>query len=480
MTRTVKPLELIEPKHLKFYSCGPTVYSFAHIGNFRTFITGDLIVRTAEALGWQVSYVSNITDVGHLTEDDVADASGEDKMERALKAGDGKKFANVWDLAEYYADAFKADWERLNLRKPLVWPRATQHMREQIVAIEELIDKGNAYQTESAVYFRINSFPEHGNLSGNTNKDNLQVGVRDVVQDPTKESPGDFALWKKDDKHLMQWYSPWGWGFPGWHIECSVMAMQYLGETIDLHAGGEDLIFPHHESEIAQSECLTGKTFANHWLHTRFLLVDGEKMSKSKGNYYTVRDLVEGRNVDPIALRLALMVVPYNKNLNFTLQGLDDATKNINRFRDCREYVERAQGKDDHAPTLAAELDAIFDLALGAMCDDLNTSVAIANALEGVRVINQVRESLGGESARAALAFLNRIHELLGIVPATQSEEEGDSDVVQQITQLIQQRDEAKKARDFSRADEIRAQVEALGFELRDTPEGTTYRRITT
>jgi len=249
----------------------------------------------------------NITDVGHLTEDDVADATGEDKMVKGLRSKEGQKFVNVWDLAEFYADAFKDDWRRMNLKEPLVWPKATQHMREQIVGVQKLIADGHAYETPTGVYFSVESFKDYGKLSGNTDQKKLLREVREVVSDDNKKHPADFALWKKDDKHLMQWFSPWGWGFPGWHIECSVMAMQYLGETLDLHAGGEDLVFPHHECEIAQSESLTGKPFCPHWMHTRFLQVNGEKMSKSKGNWYTVRDLVEEKQVDPLALRYALL-----------------------------------------------------------------------------------------------------------------------------------------------------------------------------
>lgn len=473
MTGTVKPIVPVEPNHLKFYLCGPTVYSYAHIGNFRTFITGDLIVRTATALGWKVSYVSNITDVGHLTQDDVADAEGEDKMEKALLSKEGEAFANVWDLADHYANSFKEDWDRLRLTHPMVWPKATQHMREQIQAVQQLIDTGHAYVTDNAVYFRLSSFEQHGKLSGNVNKDDLRVGVRDVVRDESKEHPGDFALWKKDDKHLMQWYSPWGWGFPGWHIECSVMAMKYLGETLDLHAGGEDLIFPHHESEIAQSECLTGKVFSNHWLHSRFLIVDGEKMSKSKGNFYTVHDLVIDRNVDPVALRLALMAVPYSKSLNFTLQGLADAAKNVERFRECRRLARAAIEKPDRAPELAAQLDATYEATLDALCDDLNTSVAIAKALEGTGLVFRESSALGGASADAALRYLDRIDALLGIAPPLEEASESVGGSMKQVQDLIAQRDQAKAAREFAKADQIRKQVEEMGFELRDTPEGT-------
>ena len=244
LTRRVEPVQTRIPNLLRIYSCGPTVYSYAHIGNFRTFLTTDLILRTARAIGWETRYVSNITDVGHLSEDDVADIGGEDRMAKALATEEGRQFPNVWALADHYTEALLDDWKALNLLEPDVRPRATQHIREQILAIEQLIASGHAYETENAVYFSVPSFPDYGKLSGNRDADSLAEAVRDVVVDSEKRDSRDFALWKKDDKHLMQWFSPWGWGFPGWHLECSVMAAQYLGEEIDIHAGGEDLIFP--------------------------------------------------------------------------------------------------------------------------------------------------------------------------------------------------------------------------------------------
>lgn len=479
-TRKVQPLKLSEEGHLRFYSCGPTVYSYAHIGNFRTFLTADLILRTAESLGWKVSYVSNITDVGHLTADDVADASGEDKMEKALKSKDGEAFKNVWDLAAHYAQAFKEDWDRLNLRRPLVWPKATEHMREQILAIQSLIDDGHAYETENGVYFDVSSFERYGELSGNRDQGNLKVAVRDVVTDETKRHPADFALWKKDDKHLMQWFSPWGWGFPGWHIECSVMAMQYLGETLDLHAGGEDLVFPHHECEIAQSECLSGKTFANHWVHTKFLQVNGEKMSKSLGNWYTARDLVDGQGVDPLALRYALISVPYSKPSNFTNQLLRDAGKIIDRYRECAELVEKTLAKAADGPdVVGAELTALADKALDAMCEDLNTSVALAHAYEGTGVIFRAGGGMSKASAAACQEYLKRIDALLGIVPNVSVVAARPSSGVDaaEIESLIQKRAEAKAGKDFATADAVRAQLLEMGIELRDTPEGASWSR---
>ncbi|HLK13386.1 MAG TPA: cysteine--tRNA ligase, partial [Fimbriimonadaceae bacterium] len=458
----------------------PTVYSFAHIGNFRTFLTGDLIVRTAEAIGWRVTYVSNITDVGHLTEDNVADASGEDKMARALHSSDGQRFNNVWELAEFFEAAFAEDWLALNLREPNVRPKATQHMREQILAAEDLIRGKHAYETPSGVYFAVDSFPEYGKLSGNT-QENLLNAVRDVVVDENKRTQADFALWKKDDKHLMQWFSPFGWGFPGWHLECSVMARAYLGDTIDLHGGGEDLIFPHHECEIAQSESLTGKPFCNHWVHTRFLQVNGEKMAKSTGNYYTVRDLL-AKGVDPLAIRYALMSGVYTKQLNFTDQSLRDASKSIERFRDADRLAAEAvaSAKPGESP-FGDTLDILYDETLDAMLNDLNTSVGLAKALEGARVIQRHSEALSKDGGEAAKRFLDRINALLGIVrhevattlPVVEPAAEVDAAAVERI---IRDRIAAKAEKDFARADALRAEVEAFGVELQDTPTGTTWK----
>ena len=487
LSRQVEEVKTLEPGHLRFYSCGPTVYSFAHIGNFRTFLSGDLVVRTAQALGWKVTYVSNITDVGHLTEDDVADASGEDKMAKGLRSKEGQKFVNVWDLAEFYADAFKDDWRRMNLKEPLVWPKATQHMREQIAGIQKLIADGHAYETPTGVYFSVESFKDYGKLSGNTDQKKLLREVREVVSDDNKRHPADFALWKKDDKHLMQWFSPWGWGFPGWHIECSVMAMQYLGETLDLHAGGEDLVFPHHECEIAQSESLTGKPFCPHWMHTRFLQVDGEKMSKSKGNWFTVRALIGERRVDPLALRYALISVPYGKPLNFTIQTLEDSMKAIERFKECDKLAAEAAAKGkDGDDALGESLARLYNEALTAMCDDLNTSIALSKAYEGTKVILRDAGSLTKAEGASAKKWLDQINDLLGIIRAEYDEfgdlcagkssgmPDGEAD---QIEALIKERDDAKKAKDFGKADEIRKRLDAMNIELRDTPEGTVWKR---
>ncbi|GAB5534783.1 MAG: cysteine--tRNA ligase [Rubricoccaceae bacterium] len=490
---------------LRFYSCGPTVYSYAHIGNFRSFLTADLVVRTAEALGWSVRYVSNVTDVGHLTEDDVADASGEDKLAKALASKEGEAFENVWDLARHYTDALVRDWALLGLREPDVRPRATEHVREQIEAVQALIDNGNAYETDDGVYFHVPSFPDYGKLSGNSDADALAEGAasssRDVVTDSAKRDPRDFALWKKDPGHLMQWHSPFsqgtgGWGFPGWHMECSVMAQKYLGETIDLHGGGEDLRFPHHECEIAQAEALSGKPFSRYWMHTRFLQVEGEKMSKSKGNFLTVRDLTAtpedggredwGAPVDPLALRIVLMSGHYAKPFNFTRKALDDARKNRQRYADAYAAVEDALASStsiENSDAFESALDDAYAEALNAMADDLNTPVALAASLRGTNEIltHHRNGGLSASSAQAASEYLDKVQALLGIVhPDTDSPvpAEATDELAETVERLLQERTEARAAKDWARADAIREEIDAMGIEVMDSPSGSTWRRI--
>jgi len=486
LTHQVEPLTPLEPGHLRFYACGPTVYSYAHIGNFRSFLTADLILRTARAIGWETTYVSNITDVGHLTEDDYADAGGEDRMAKALRSKEGERFANVWDLARYYTQVLLEDWRLLNLHEPDVRPRATEHVMQQIKAVERLLDQGYAYETRNGVYFSVTSFPQYGKLSGNIASDQLAEGVRDVVLDAEKRDPRDFALWKKDPTHLMQWHSPWGWGFPGWHIECSVMSMAYLGEQFDLHTGGEDNIFPHHDCEIAQSESLTGKPWVPHWVHTRFLQVEGEKMAKSTGNFYRVRDLIApesegGRGIDPLALRLALIAGQYRKPYNFTFDTLRANALHVRRLREALHRVDQVAAADAPGPDrVGARLDALYGRTLDALLDDLNTPAAIAAVLDGVKLINGLGDHLNGASARQARAWLGRVNALLGIVyhAAESAASPGAVDpLAAQVDALLAERRAARQAKDYARSDAIRDDLDALGIEVMDTAEGTKWRR---
>ncbi len=482
---------------LRVYSCGPTVYSFAHIGNFRTFLTTDLLLRTARALGWRTQAVSNVTDVGHLTEDDLADAHGQDKMAKALER-EGERFGNVYDLARFYTDALLADWRTLNLLEPDVRPRATEHVTGQIEAVERLVEAGHAYETADGVYFHVPSFPAYGRLSGNTDAAGLAEGAaaerREIVTDEAKRDPRDFALWKKDPGHLMQWYSPFGRGFPGWHIECSVMARRYLGAGIDVHAGGEDLIFPHHECEIAQAESLSAEPFARVWMHTRFLQVEGRRMAKSNGNFFTVRDLTlpeaeGGKGVDPLALRLALIRGHYRKTLNFTLKDLRASQKQVASLRLAYEQAAEAEHGDggEERPEdreLTDALDAAYANAFVGLCDDLNTPRALAAVLDGAGRIHSHRDGPGltAASARAAKSFLDRVNALLGIV---QHEGQGTpaekaDPLAEQVEALLEERATARKEKNFARADAIRDELDALGVEVMDSPEGSTWRRKAT
>ena len=503
LARAVEPLVPSETAPdgtpvLRFYSCGPTVYSYAHVGNFRTFLTADLVVRTARALGWEVRYVSNVTDVGHLTEDDVADGGGEDKMAQALASKEGEAFANVWDLARHYTDALVGDWRALGLIEPDVRPRATEHIREQIEAAAALVERGHAYETDDGVYFHVPSFPAYGALSGNADADTLQDASRELVRDSAKRDPRDFALWKKDPGHLMQWHSPFAdgsgpWGFPGWHLECSVMAQKYLGPTIDLHGGGEDLRFPHHECEIAQAEALTGEPFSRMWIHTRFLQVEGQKMAKSAGNFLTVRDLTAapadggrddwGAPVDPLALRLLLISGQYGRPFNLTRKALADAQKNRRRYADAVDAVaesEAAGRPGDASAALADALGAAYADALAAMCDDLNTPVALAAGLAGVGAILAAHRTapLPAADAAAARDFLDRLDALLGVVYATEAPSSEDDDALgATVEALLADRAAARAAKDWARADAIRDEIAALGVEIMDTASGTEWRR---
>ena len=500
LTHETEPVEPIEEEHLRFYSCGPTVYTYAHIGNFRSFLTADLIRRTAEAIGWEVTNVSNITDVGHLTQDDLVDPGGEDKMQQALER-EGERFANIYDLARHYTEAFLDDWRALNLRDPEVRPRATEHVTDQLHAVIELVEKDHAYTTDQGVYFSVESFEDYGHLSGNTQAEQLEATDRDVVEDPDKRDPRDFALWKHDPDHLMHWHSPWGWGYPGWHIECSVMGMRYLGDRFDLHTGGEDLIFPHHECEIAQNQAIAGHPVINYWVHTRFLQVEGEKMSKSKGNFYTVRDLInpdpeddhvpdsirERGGIDPLALRYALMQGQYRKPFNFTLDTLHTAARHVRRYRDAAEHIDEALEADaDGADELGDPLDDIYDRTLAAMCDDLNTPAATAAALEGVKRIEQT-DPLSGAAARSARDWLDRTNALLGIVESEFEADERTGEPAESgldtdhlsdsIDELLSDREAARTDGEYARADAIRDTLEALGIEVMDRPEGPQWRR---
>jgi cysteinyl-tRNA synthetase len=450
---------------VSMYNCGPTVYDYAHIGNFRSFLMADLLRRLFEARGFVVRQVMNITDVGHMTVDDLRD-TGEDKMAVAARRL-GKE---PLEVARFFEQAFFTDIETLNFRKAEAYPRATESIPGMIALIERLMAKGHAYAIGGNVYFDLSTFPRYGRLSGNT-VEQLKAGAR-LDPNPEKRHPADFALWKTDPGHVMQWDSPWGRGFPGWHIECSVMAMDLLGETIDIHTGGEDNRFPHHECEIAQSEAATGRPFARTWLHARHFLVNGEKMSKSAGNFYTLRDVL-AMGHEPMAVRLALLSVQYRSPMNLTLDLFSEAAKNLGRVRDLLGKL----GPDPAVPdrpevrAAAAKARAEFDAAVD---DDLNVSPARAALLGLVTDVNRAGVPVSPGDAAAVREAVAAMDAVLGLALSDAPREES---IEAEVARLIEARAEARRRRDFAEADRIRKDLASRGILLEDTPRGTIWKR---
>ncbi len=501
LSNQIEEFKTIEPGKVKMYSCGPTVYDYAHIGNFRSFLFGDLLRRFLEFAGHEVHHVMNITDVGHMTDD--VGGSGEDRMQVAIKKMTlDKKSGKVppgaiddesdpYQIADYFTAAFLEDARHLGYKIAFedparVMPKATDNIGGMIKAIEKLIERGHAYQADDGVvYFSVESFPKYGQLSGNT-MDQLKSGAGGRVSDENqalKKHPADFMLWKQDPQHIMKWDSPWGTGYPGWHIECSVMASKLLGsDVIDIHTGGEDLIFPHHECEIAQSCGASGAdSFANYWIHARFLFVEGEKMSKSKGSFYTVRDVMEGRfkkadgslwgkEVNPAVIRFELIKSHYRANLNFTSKGLEDSANVVRKLIEFRQELE---AKTDGQ---AADLDLshpILNEFGEALADDLNISGAMAVVMPWI--------SSKPADAHEALGVLKQINSVLSVAPI--NEENADEatgnpdDAYQQAEQWCKDLDAARADKNYDEADAIRNKIIDAGFEVRTTKDGTTIQK---
>ncbi len=458
----------LEEGVVRMYHCGPTVYGYAHIGNYRAFLLADLLRRLFEFHGVQVQQVMNITDVGHMTVDD-ADA-GEDKMESAAK----KEGKDPFEIARFYEDAFMSDIDALGIQRAHEYPRASDHIPEMIELVKALIDNGNAYVSGDTVLYDITTFPGYGELSGKKIED-LQVGAGGRVNEEMlagKRNPGDFRLWKVDPSHILKWDSPWGSGYPGWHLECSVMARKYLGDTLDIHTGGEDNIFPHHESERAQIEPVTKKPFVRYWMHNRHLMCEGTKMSKSLGNFYLVRSLIE-EGFDPIAIRYLLIASNYRTQMNFTKDGIKGAWESVTRIRSFVRRMEEAASGEAVSGSGGKELaDNFISGFAAAVDDDLNTSRALGHLFDYMREVNK-REPAGQEAKIAAEAII-KVDKILGILAPHSAETDGDD---ARIDALVTERVEAKKNRDFGRADEIRDQLTAEGIVLEDTKDGTRWFR---
>jgi cysteinyl-tRNA synthetase len=455
LTRQKDELQPIEPRLVRIYSCGPTVYRYVHIGNLRTFMLPDLLRRSLEYLGYRTEQVMNITDVGHLT-DDTFDR-GEDKMLVSARL----ESKSPEEIAAHYTKAFMEDSALVNIRPADHNPQATAYIPQMLDLIATLMTKGHAYEVDGTVYYDIASFPAYGRLSRNTT-DKLLAGSRGEV-DPRKRHPGDFTLWRAAGHHRLQvWPSPWGPGFPGWHIECSAMSMSLLGERFDIHTGGADNVFPHHEAELAQSEGATGHRVVNQWMHGGLLLLAGARMAKSAGNFFRITELVE-QGFDPLAFRYLALQAKYRTKLNFSAEGLGGANRALQQLR---EKVAAWAAGGEPAPN-TAETDALEERFQAAIADDLDLPAAMALVAELMR---------SGIAAPDKARLLRHWDRVLGldldrVVPA--------ADLPAAAAPLLKAREKARAARDFAESDRLRDALASLGVAVTDTAEGQRWKLLT-
>ncbi|MBO8434418.1 MAG: cysteine--tRNA ligase [Tyzzerella sp.] len=463
LTRKKEEFIPMEEGKVKMYVCGPTVYNFIHIGNARPYVVFDTVRRYFEYKGYEVTYVQNFTDV-------------DDKIIK--KANEENTTMDV--IANRYIEEAFRDADGLNVKRATYHPRVTQEIEGIIKMISQLIEKGHAYEKDGTVYFDTKSFSEYGKLS-KKHLDELIAGASERVQnDEAKKNSTDFVLWKPQKPGEPKWSSPWGDGRPGWHIECSVMAKRYLGDTIDIHAGGEDLIFPHHENEIAQSECCNDKTFARYWLHNGFITVDNEKMSKSAGNFFTVRDIVARFPYEVI--RFFILNGHYRMPINFSDELMQSCQNGLERIKNCKSnllyYIENAKNKDmteDEKKQLET-LDNFRVQFEKAMDDDFNTADAITAIYELVRFINKsVTDEVSVEFANKELEMFNKLTSVLGLLE--KADEKAEDEDTALIEELIAKRTEAKKNKDFATADAIRDELSAMGITIKDTRQGVQWFR---
>jgi len=461
LTRTKEPFVPVREGHVGFYSCGPTVYDFFHIGNARPFIVFDVLRRYLEYSGYTVTFVQNFTDI-------------EDKMiARANREG-----ITVRQLADRFIEEYYRDADALGVRRATHHPLATEHMDEIIGLVAALIEKGHAYETDGDVFFDVSSFPKYGALSKQSLEE-LQSGARIEINE-RKKHPLDFALWKAKKEGEPSWPSPWGEGRPGWHIECSAMSMKYLGDTLDIHSGGTDLTFPHHENEIAQAEAATGKPFAKYWIHNGYLLIDKEKMSKSLGNFLTARAALE--KFPARAIRFFMLSAHYRSPINFSEESLLQAKSAMERLDNCWSDLRyaaanRKKGERTEGNETAAFFTALEEKFRSVMDDDFNTAAATGVLFDGVKAVNTYlkgTEILDPAVLEAAETFFGNLDSVLGVLPSEASGEDGEA---AGIEKLIAERNEARKRKDFKRSDEIRNELGARGVLLEDTPDGTKWKK---
>lgn len=461
LTRQIEEVRPLDPPFVTMYTCGPTVYSFAHIGNFRTYTMADVLLRVLKVNSFKPTYIMNLTDVGHLTGDNLGDADiGEDRMEKSAR----KEGKTAWEVADFYAEAFLHDFEKLNLLKPEHFVKATEHIKEQIELIEKLAARGFTYQTTDGIYFDTSKFANYGLLSNLTD---VKEGAR-VRVNPEKKNPRDFALWKFSpnpksggQKRQMEWQSPFGTGFPGWHIECSAMSMKYLGESLDIHAGGIDLRETHHPNEIAQSEAATGKQFVKYWFHVAFMLVGGERMSKSLGNNYKLYDL-EKEGFDPLSLRYLYLQTHYRQEMNFSFQALEGAKNALEKIK--RELETWDKPGNEDSPYTREFLTAVND--------DLNLPEALA-------VMWKLFKSPEPSSVKAHSLF--KMDQVLGLgFEEFYYQAKKDISVVpMEVRDLVAQRERLRRDKHFQQSDTLRRKIRKLGYDVEDTKNGTKIHKIT-
>jgi cysteinyl-tRNA synthetase len=457
LTQRIEEFSPLEGNVVRMYTCGPTVWNFAHIGNLRTFTFVDILRRTLRARGYRLDHVMNITDV-------------DDRIIReSMAAGQ-----SIGEYTAAYTKAFLEDIDALRLERPERMVRATDHIEDMAEAIHKLSEKTYTYESDGSVYFRIAKFPEYGKLS-HSDFSGIRAGARVDTDRYEKDDARDFALWKAAKEGEPSWETAIGRGRPGWHIECSVMAMKYLGETLDIHGGGIDLTFPHHENEIAQSEALTGKPFARFWLHSEHLISEGQTMSKSLGNFFTLRDLEE-KGFHPEAVRYLLASIPYRKKLNFTIDSLKAAETAIERLRNFRARLESESFAEGANPALSERARAAMARFDEAMDDDLNTAEALAAVFEFIRDANSAMDAgeFRAENRGEASGALERFDAIFDVLRPSET---AGAISGQEIEALIGERNRARKTRDFRRADEVRNQLLERGVVLEDGKEGTRWKR---
>jgi len=465
LTRRVEELKPLEGNEIRLYTCGPTVYNFAHIGNFRAYAFEDILRRVVQFNGMKIRQVMNLTDV-------------DDKTIRGANAAG----VALTDYTKTYKDAFFADLKKLNIQPAEVYPAATDHIPEMIALVQKLMDKGVAYQSEDgSVYFKVREFPGYGKLA-HIDFDNQRTGLRCAADEYDKENVGDFALWKawEESDGPVGWDSPWGRGRPGWHIECSAMSMKYLGETFDLHTGGIDNLFPHHENEIAQAEAATGKEFVRTWMHCAHLRVNGEKMSKSAGNFFTLRDLLE-KGYTGREIRYVLINAHYRTGLNFAFSALEDARKALDKIDRCVEgisgsrveHVERVESAGQIVvPEWAEKCLAEFTEAVN---DDLNLPRAFAAVFDLVRQTNGAVATMTKEVSSAVLGVFKRMDEVLGVIFF--ENEKKQEEIPAEVKQLLDARAEARKSKNWAESDRLRDEIAALGWTVKDSREGQSVTK---